>query len=122
MHTKINWFEIPAANFDRSVKFYETVFDSKLQFSDLGGSPMGLFSDGNGEACGCVVHIAQHVAAENGTVIYLDASPSIDTVLGRIQPAGGRVVLEKTKLPSEHGYIAHFTDTEGNRLALHAMN
>jgi predicted enzyme related to lactoylglutathione lyase len=122
MHTKINWFEIPATDFDRSMTFYESVFDSKLQREDFGGAPMGLFNNANGESIGCVVHSAQHAPGESGALIYLDASPSIDAVISRIQPAGGRLLLEKTQLPAGHGYIAQFVDTEGNRLALHAMN
>ncbi|MFD2273604.1 hypothetical protein ACFS07_28025 [Undibacterium arcticum] len=54
-------------------------------------------------------------------MIYLDAGPSIDRVLARIEPAGGSIQMGKTELPRELGYIAHFIDTEGNRLALHAM-
>jgi uncharacterized protein len=40
-------------------------------------------------------------------------------VLKRIDNAGGRIVMEKMELPRQLGYIAHFLDTEGNRVALH---
>lgn len=122
MHTKINWFEIPATDFDRSVKFYESIFGTTLQREDFGGAPMGLFNNAEGQSVGCVVHSAAHRPADGGAMIYLDASPSIDTVIGRIEGAGGKLVVEKTRLPQEHGYIAQFVDTEGNRLALHAMH
>lgn len=120
MQTKINWFEIPTADFSRAVKFYETVFDSKLKIEDFGNMPMGIFVDGNGEGVGCVVHSEHFVPSEHGALLYLDATPSFDTVLGRIEKAGGRIVMDKMELPHEHGYIAHFIDTEGNRVALHA--
>lgn len=122
MPTKINWFEIPSTDFDRAVNFYETVFENKLPRSEMGGPTMGLFDNADGESIGCVIHGEQFVPGDNGTVIYLDASPSIDAVIARIRPAGGRLLMEKMKLPAEHGYIAQFIDTEGNRLALHAMN
>lgn len=54
----------------------------------------------------------------NGPLIYLNAYPSIQKVIDRIEPAGGKVVMNKTEIPA--GMIAVFTDTEGNKLALHA--
>jgi predicted enzyme related to lactoylglutathione lyase len=40
--------------------------------------------------------------------------------LGRIEQAGGRTLVPKTSI-GEHGFIAHFIDSEGNRVALHSM-
>jgi hypothetical protein len=120
MQTKINWFEIPSADFSRAVKFYETVFDSKLKIEDFGNMPMGIFVDGKGEGVGCVVHSENMSPSEQGAVIYLDATPGFDAVIERVKQAGGRIVMDKMTLPRELGYIAHFIDTEGNRVALHA--
>lgn len=122
MQTKINWFEIPSTDFSRAVKFYETIFDSELKVEDFGGNPMGIFTAADGNGVGCVVHGEHFVPSENGAVLYLDATPALDQVLERIEAAGGRVVMNKMELPRELGYIAHFIDTEGNRLALHAMH
>jgi predicted enzyme related to lactoylglutathione lyase len=36
----------------------------------------------------------------------------------RVVPAGGRVVLEKTFLADEAGYLGMFFDTEGNKIGL----
>lgn len=121
MQTKINWFEIPSSDFARAVTFYETIFGNRLKVEQFGGAPMGIFAGQDGSA-GCVIQSEQLKPNENGTLIYLDATPGIDQILERIEAAGGRVVLQKTALPEEMGYIAHFMDTEGNRLALHAMH
>lgn len=121
MQTKINWFEIPSSDFARAVKFYETIFDSNLKIEQFGGAPMGVFP-GDAGGVGCVVHSEQSRPNEDGTLIYLDATPGLDSVLERIESAGGRILLKKTALPEEMGYIAHFVDTEGNRLGLHAMH
>lgn len=122
MNTKINWFEIPSSDFSRAVKFYETIFGSKLRVEDFGNAPMGIFTADDGDGVGCVIHSEQMTPSANGAVIYLDATPSIDAVLGRVEKAGGRVLMDKMELPRDLGFIAHFVDTEGNRLALHAMN
>jgi hypothetical protein len=55
-----------------------------------------------------------------GTIIYLNANPSLDAVLARIEPAGGSIALPRTELPPGMGAFAHFLDTEGNRVGLHA--
>lgn len=120
MQTKINWFEIPSTDFSRAVRFYETIFDAKLKIEDFGDMPMGIFVDGNNEGVGCVAYSEHMTPSEQGAVIYLDATPGFDAVLDRVKQAGGRIVMDKMELPRELGYIAHFIDTEGNRVALHA--
>ena len=63
-----------------------------------------------------------YTPSEHGVAIYLNANPDIQTVINRIEPAGGKVVIPKTQISPEVGYMAFFLDTEGNRLALHAQN
>lgn len=124
MHTKINWFEIPSTDFGRATRFYEALFDTTLRLEkpDSDSLEMALFSDAGGIPCGCVTHGEDYVPGSSGTLIYLDASPSIDAVLARIEPAGGKIHLHKMELPNDIGFIAHFIDTEGNLLALHAQH
>lgn len=121
MQTKINWFEIPSIDFSRATKFYETVFDTQLKVEQTGPVKMSIFTDPSGESCGCVAHSEHYLPGANGTVIYLDATPSIDKVLARVEPSGGQIQMGKMALPEGLGFIAHFVDTEGNRLALHAL-
>jgi predicted enzyme related to lactoylglutathione lyase len=124
MHTKINWFEIPSTDFGRATRFYEALFDTKLRIEQSDADPvkMAIFTDPDGETCGSVTHSEHYQPSSIGTLIYLDASPSIDAVLTRIAPAGGKIYLPKTELPDDIGYIAHFVDTEGNLVGLHAQH
>ncbi|MGH8807463.1 MAG: VOC family protein [Noviherbaspirillum sp.] len=121
MQTKINWFEIPSTDFIRAVEFYEAIFDTELKVEPYGEHQLGIFTAPDRGGVGCVVHDENCQPSENGSVMYLDAGNSIDSVLARIEPAGGSIRMGKTKLPEDMGFIAHFIDTEGNRLALHAM-
>ena len=41
---------------------------------------------------------------------------------GRVEAAGGTVYQPKTQISPEHGYMAVFIDTEGNRVALHSRS
>jgi len=49
-------------------------------------------------------------------------APSLDAVLARVEAAGGRIATPKVQLPGDMGVFAHITDTEGNRVGLHALS
>ena len=117
----IDWFEIPSADFGRASRFYESVFDCTLKTEEFGTFPMAVFASPSGEGVGCVIKGEPYVPGPHGTVIYLNGGASIDKVLARIEPAGGRILMGKMALPDNLGFIAHFIDTEGNRLGLHTM-
>ncbi|MES2935261.1 MAG: VOC family protein [Pseudomonadota bacterium] len=121
MHTKINWFEIPATDFKRAIKFYETLFDTQLLVQDFTGFDLAVFTTADGEGVGGVICGENYTPGGDGAVLYLDASPSIDAILARVETAGGSIKMGKIELPKDLGFVAYFIDTEGNRLALHAM-
>jgi uncharacterized protein len=126
LNTKRNnvavWFEIPAAQMARAVKFYEALFTTTLKHEKIGSTEMAVFPyDQEKAISGCVMQAPGLKPATDGAVVYLNADPSLDTVLARVANAGGKVLLEKTALPPGMGYYAHIADTEGNRIGLHAI-
>jgi len=60
-------------------------------------------------------------SATDGPLIYLNANPDVQRVLDKIEAAGGKIVVPKTAISPEHGHMAVFIDTEGNRIALHSV-
>jgi hypothetical protein len=58
--------------------------------------------------------------SESGTVIYLNCDGELDTVAGRVEGAGGRLLTPRVDLPGEMGAFFHIRDSEGNRVGLHA--
>jgi len=54
----------------------------------------------------------------------LNANPDLSGVLGRIEAAGGTILMGQASIGenAEHGYMALFLDTEGNRVGLHSDN
>ena len=121
----LNWFEIPATNIARAKTFYENIFSIKMdEEQEMMGMKMAFFPNemGNGKASGGLVQSQMHKPSVDGAVIYLNANPSIQTVIDRIEKAGGKVVMPKTQISPEIGYMAFFTDTEGNKVGLHAQN
>lgn len=122
----LNWFEIPATDSARAKKFYETIFDIEMFGQDMMGMEMTFFpydmQGQSGKVSGALVKSDMHKPGMDGAIVYLNANPSIQVVIDRIGPAGGKVLMPRTMISEEIGYMAFFTDTEGNRMALHAGN
>lgn len=121
----LNWFEIPALDIARATKFYETIFGVTMEkMQEMMGMKMAGFPAdmGNGKASGALVQSAQHKPSMDGCVIYLNANPQIQPVIDRIEKAKGKVLMPKTQISPEIGYMAFFVDTEGNKVGLHAQN
>ena len=114
----ITWFEIPATDFGRAVRFYETLFASPLQH--LADWPnLAIFPYQRPGVSGAVATGEGHRPSGDGVVIYLNCDGRIDAVLDRVEKAGGSIVEPKNHIPSVGG-VAQIRDSEGNRVGLHA--
>lgn len=113
------WFEIPATDLARAKQFYDAIFQTDIEVLDFGGFKMGVFPHSEVGAALCQ-HESYRPSETHGPLIYLNGNPDLQTVLDRVEPAGGRVVRAKTQISPEHGFMAVFIDTEGNRMALHS--
>jgi len=121
----LNWFEIPAKDITRAKKFYESVFNVKMEdMPEMMGMKMTGFPTemGNGKVSGALVQSQMHNPSTDGAVVYLNANPAIQTVIERVEKSGGKVVMPKTHISPEIGYMAFFVDSEGNKVGLHAQN
>lgn len=122
-HNMVGWFEIPVNDMDRAKAFYETVFKIDIQVVDFGGLLMGWFPD-RGEvpgAQGTLIKQESYVPSQEGTLVYF-ISENVQHELDRVEAAGGTVYQTKTQISPEHGYMAVFLDSEGNRIALHSKD
>ncbi len=122
MSNVINWFEIPAKNFNRACSFYSEVLDGPVQQMDEnGGIKMGFLpGHTQGGVGGAIVTGEGYEPTESGAVVYLNGGDDLSVPLARVEKAGGKVLMDKTAI-GENGFIARFVDTEGNRVALHSM-
>lgn len=117
----LNWFEIPVSDLDRAARFYGEVLDVEMAPQDaFPDKPMSMFPVTAGIG-GALVVADGHQPAQDGTIIYLNAQPDLRPALDRVEQAGGVVTLDKTSV-SPFGFLAHFIDTEGNRVGLHSMS
>jgi hypothetical protein len=122
MVTTLNWFEIPAADFERAKAFYAKVLDAPIhddpdphrQYAYFPSDPQ---SGGFG---GAIAGGENFVPALTGTTVYLDGGNDLSAPLGRVESAGGTVILPKTAIGENRGFIALFIDTEGNKVGFHS--
>lgn len=119
----INWFEIPAANLERATSFYETILAAKLTMdTSFPGMRMALFPYQEPGVGGCLIEFEQAKPNADGVRIYLNGGDDLAAILDRVPPAGGQVVMPKTLIRAEIGYIGLLRDSEGNIIGLHSLH
>lgn len=118
----INWFEIPVTDFARAKKFYETLFGAEIMEVPFPDGKYGMLPSDmqNGGIGGGIVQGEGFVPSDKGTIVYLNGGEDLSTPLSKVEAAGGKIIMPKTSI-GENGFMAHFIDTEGNRVALHSM-
>ena len=118
----LNWFEISVNDIARATKFYETIFSVKLEQMEMNGMKMAMFpmENMNGKVSGGLVQGPMHKPSMDGAKIYFNGNPDLAVALGKVEAAGGKILMPKTQITPEIGFMAFFTDTEGNGVALHS--
>ena len=111
MNNVINWFEIPVADMDRAVAFYEPVMQVSLRRETMDCAELAVFPH-------------QDPAPGGALAKFEGIAPSAHTdhlaaTLDRVASAGGACVFGPLTLPNDIGTIALFTDSEGNCVGLH---
>jgi uncharacterized protein len=121
MTNAINWFEIPADNFERAMKFYGAVLEANLEKMDMGTSVMAFLPATRDGVGGAIVHMEGYKPSHSGSIVYLNGGDDLSTSLSRVEAAGGKVLTPKTDIGQGFGHFAFFEDTEGNRVGLHSV-
>ena len=116
MKKLITWVEIPANDFDRAVDFYSTIFDVNFEKMDFGEEKMACFPNDEG----AISQAPDFKPSADGVLVSFDAGAELDTLLGKVQENGGKVITPKTKIEAEgRGYFALILDSEGNKIGLY---
>ena len=125
MQNAISWFEIPTTDINRAQKFYENIFGITMAPMDLPNIKMRMFplDDMMTQVGGALVDSGgfHKASATDGPLIYLNANPDVQLVLDKVVEAGGSIMVPKTEISPEYGFMGVFTDTEGNRIGLHSV-
>lgn len=120
MTNALNWFEIPVVDIERAARFYSAIFATEIKLMEFGATVMGFLPASEGGVGGGIVKGDGYVPSQQGTLVYLNGGEDLNVVLNRVEAAGGKVTLAKTDI-GENGFMAYFTDTEGNKVGLHSM-
>lgn len=125
MENAISWFEIGTTDLDRATNFYETIFGVKLAPLDLENIKMRMFplDDMMKGVGGALVHTNgfHKPSSTDGPLIYLNGNPDVQNVLDKVEAAGGKIMVPKTEISPDYGFMAVIIDTEGNRIGLHSV-
>ena len=119
----LNWFEVSVKDIKRAKKFYETIFDIKMESQNMMGMEMAFFpwEQGGGKLSGGLVQSQMHKPSADGVKVYFNGNPDLSKALAKVEKAGGKITMPKTKIGDDIGYMAFFIDTEGNTVALHSQ-
>ncbi len=116
----VNWFEIPVSDLDRATAFYQNVLDLEITRQEMGPALMGWFpidQEGTGST-ESLMKSEGFTPSHEGSLVYFSVE-DLDATLAKIEAAGGRTIMPRMGI-GEFGFIAHFEDCEGNRVALHS--
>lgn len=121
MTNAINWFEIPVKNFKRAKKFYEALLDAPVTEMPHPDFRYGMLpADMQNGVGGGIVQGEGFEPSDKGTLVYLNGGDDLAVPLSKVEKSGGKIILPKTSI-GPNGFMAHFIDSEGNKVALHSM-
>ncbi len=120
----VGWFEVYVQDMDRAKRFYESVFQVKLERLnspaemgiELWSFPM--INDQMG-ASGALVKMVDGPSGGNVVLVYFTCVDCAAEA-ARATASGGQIVREKMSI-GPYGFIALIRDTEGNMVGLHSM-
>jgi hypothetical protein len=118
----VGWFEIYVQDMARAKKFYESVFDGKLEkLNSTGDLEMWSFPMQNNQmgAAGALVKMEGVSSGGCSTIVYFMCD-DCSAEEARVVPAGGSIHRQKMSI-GQYGFISLVTDTEGNMIGLHSM-
>src|SRR5580698_976708 len=70
MNSIVNWFEIPTANLDRAVKFYERMLGIRLKLETFHGIPQAILLGDANEGSGSLIADPRRKPTADGTLVY----------------------------------------------------
>ena len=120
MHkNKVVHFEIPASDIKKSKAFYESAFDWKVNADDEGYAmaETAETDEGMSSEVGAINGgFYKRESKKDGPSIVIETD-SIDETAAAIEKAGGKITNPKHAI-GEWGFMADFTDPDGNSLGL----
>lgn len=118
-HTLV-WVDIPVLQLDRAIAFYGAVLAAPVRAEGGPGFTFGLLPQEGVSGCLYPPADGENAPSRNGPLIYLNVDGRLDDAVTAALGAGGRLLRARHEI-GPHGWRAIVLDSEGNRIALHAM-
>ncbi|MBR9860186.1 VOC family protein [bacterium] len=125
METNVcGWFEIPVADMDRAIGFYEKVLGLKVERNKMETIDMAVFPhrpNGYGTGGALVYNPEFYRPSMEGSLVYLSSGSGVlkdDQKL--VESLGGEVLIPPRQISPDHGSMMIVKDLEGNRVAIHS--
>jgi len=117
----VGWFEIYVEDMPRAKKFYESVFNRKLEKLESPDIEMWSFAGDMTSygAPGALVKMPGFPVGQNSVLIYFSCADCA-TEEKKVAEFGGKIKKNKFSI-GHYGFIALVTDTEGNMFGLHSL-
>jgi predicted enzyme related to lactoylglutathione lyase len=117
----VGWFEIYVQDMERAKKFYETVFEGRLEKLDSPQIEMWTFPMEMNQmgAAGALVKMPGFPSGGNSVLVYFRCDDCA-VEEARVVQAGGRIQRKKMAI-GQYGFISLVFDSEGNMIGLHSM-
>ena len=132
-HGNVIWFEIPAKNLDRAIKFYSEVLGVTITKQKLHKTDYGVFDKKKIGIGGVIVERPEKAGVGVSLFFFVNVlSDALDIALadgGKIitpkmllkqTNAEGKVTLAQNLIDNQVGYFSEILDSEGNQIALYS--
>lgn|GEM_PF-42376 len=116
----VSIIEIPTSDLKRAITFYKSILTVNIEEAEMGDVKMGILPSEEGTVNVVLANGKDYKPTTNGSVLYLNGGENLQTILDKVEPNGGQIIVPKTEISPEMGYFALFIDTEGNKMGLHS--
>ncbi len=119
MKPNIVWFDIPALDLDRAIRFYSAVLGAPVKKDITGDVPLGWLPTSDGEYMGSLCVVNGFKPSTDGVMIYLSANGRLKEAVAAVRAHGGTVQTDIHSI-GQYGFRSEVLDSEGNCIALHS--
>lgn len=115
MKVNVAWIEIPVSNIERAAKFYGTLFDTRFEIIPGNTGSISVMALPPDVPVGVSLNKTTNFEpGAKGPAVGFAAGNEIEALLGRVEPAGGRIITRRGELTLPGNYFASVEDSEGN--------
>ena len=113
----VAWTEIPVADLDAGIVFYQTVTGARYEKALMGPNETATcLSDPPFSGGGVHLYPGRPAPGGVGPTVHLAIADGLEAAMARVAPAGGSVVSPAIEIPQ--GRFVYITDPDGNSIGL----